>query len=322
MLLAEDFSMHPYFLCARDADAFQAALRPSTEAEHIPEMSGDMVTIFRTLQKVAPDLVPPEVSAWMYAQARLSMLSRVFDAADPSSMVPLADLFNHSHDHKSATWRWDPDVRCMVVKADRDHKAGEEIIVSYGPRSNALLYRTYGFTAPPDEECGWTCIIQNEQAHAIYETYLPETRRFVTIMLDSQHLDESLVDVLNLVGKAAQEFLRLVCARVKYAYDTSDALRVALEALTKARELDPTSHAWWAHLPADHQHLRDEPVMRVKMSEYLCLIAHLEALDCFEGVGDASRCLSEGSHLREVLAQGLTALAKGRNFKLTYVDGP
>eukprot|EP00434_Breviolum_minutum_P002051 symbB.v1.2.001813.t1/scaffold97.1/size333048/17 len=92
---------------------------------------------------------------------------------------------------------------------------------------------------------------------------------------------DALADkVLNKVGKKggnATEFLRLLCARSRWGYEQDERIRPALEALKRAREKDSGSHTWWEHIDEEHKDLVQQDAVRVIMSEYLCLTAHIEA---------------------------------------------
>jgi len=47
--------------------------------------------------------------------------------------------------------------------------------------------------------------------------------------------------------------------------------------------------------------------LRVKMSEYLCLVAHIEAMDLISGAAQAESCLDRASELRRPLLKALQA---------------
>lgn len=69
---------------------------------------------------------------------------------------------------------WNGERKAMIVTAERRIEAGEELLCSYGGRSNVLLYRTYGFTTPACHEPAWSYIVRPTEVVPIYETYLPE----------------------------------------------------------------------------------------------------------------------------------------------------
>lgn len=323
-LLAEDFSWHPYRRAAIDPEGLQASLAPSLEGEYLTDMAGDIVATHRAICKNLSSEVlgPGGCSLKMFMRARLSILTRVFQTCDESTLVPVLDLFNHSHD-QGLTWRWDPDADAMTLVADRMHEPGEELMDSYGPRSNHLLFRTYGFTQAPEVEPGFTYIVCPERVHSIYSMFLPQQQGGSQVMLDSKHVDDTLCKALNTAstsGNSASQFLKLICARCKSYYDEDATFGPLLEALRKVRAKDPTKCTWWSHLREEEQHLVDSDAVRIKMSEYLCLETHLEAVACYEGQMTEESCLREGAALRRTLAQAFKVLDSGGQFKLTYTE--
>merc|ERR1712232_371493 len=93
--------------------------------------------------------------------------------------------------------RWNVDATAMVVYAVRDHAVGEELCISYGPKSNPLLFRDYGFTVCPQSEPCWEYILQGNDAffsrlaqkHGFdYDAFLPGK----ILRLNSRELDSTL----------------------------------------------------------------------------------------------------------------------------------
>jgi len=230
------------------------------------------------------------------------------------------DLMNHaSGGAVGVSWCWDQEARAMVATANRAHAAGEELLDSYGLRSNLLLYRTYGFTQGPEQEPSWTCIVHPQCVHSIYEDFLLEEHLGLQIMLESTRMDPSLCTALNAAGARAAEFLRLICARSLIAYEADTGLQPALEALRIARAEAPTSCAWWSRLGPEEMHLVAEEGTRIKMCEYLCLVAHLEAVDIAGGGAVEEQCLAGAVALRKVICDALLCLQEGGNFTLASV---
>jgi len=323
VLRGEDFAFHPYRRAAAEPDAMRAALDPSPEADFFIDMARDV----RALHQVATETCsaalgrpPPEE---LFLRARLCMLSRGFKTCQDSTLVPVVDLFNHAQSPgQGASWRWDEQSQAMVVTAVRAHKAGEELFFSYGPRSNLLLYRTYGFTHPPEAEPVWSYIVRPGRVASVYDDFLPGKEPRPQLVLDSENLEASLCEALNAVtraGRSAAEFLRALCSRCKSPYEEDSRLRPALEALQRARAKDPTSRAWWSELREADRPMAAEDGVRVKMCEYLCLVAHLEAL------GGGPESPGEGGHLRgterlrESLGEALEILAAGRDIAVEAV---
>jgi len=142
------------------------------------------------------------------------------------------------------------------------------------------------------------------------------------VVLDSLHMEESLCDVLNSVSKSgndAVDFLRFVCARCKWLYENNEGFRPVLEALQRARAIDPVSSAWWAHLDEEHRCLAGDDSMRVKMCEYLCLVSHYEATSFVRGMVTEETCLQGGKHLRQLLGEAFRILGEKRTFCLKMV---
>lgn len=112
--------------------------------------------------------------------------------------------------------------------------------------------------------------------------------------------------------------MRAVCNHFLEKYEADVFLQPALDALRCSRREQPTSSLWWkkedelveavhASINSDDPSSRHfaENAMRVKMSEYLCLLAHIEALDLLAGVSQASACLDRASELSKLLAEAL-----------------
>uniref|UniRef100_A0A7S4Q3L5 SET domain-containing protein n=1 Tax=Alexandrium monilatum TaxID=311494 RepID=A0A7S4Q3L5_9DINO len=229
-LLNEDFASHPYRLAAASPDTMRESFEPSTEADYFIQMAHDVHTIYQVLTRACPSTISgqwPEFS--MFFRARLCILTRVFQASCDSTLVPVVDLFNHaSGADYGVSWRWNEHEQAMTATARRAHTAGEELFCSYGPRSNLLLYRTYGFTQSPDTEPAWTCTVWPDYVLAIYDMFLPAGESRVPIVLESKHMEDSLCEVLNQVrrnGRDATEFLRLICARCMWPYEHDPALK-------------------------------------------------------------------------------------------------
>jgi len=322
-LLGEHFDAHPYRLAAADPAGTRATFEPSLEAEHFVEMARDLANVHHIIQAAwsegtgagrCPDF-------GMYARARFSLLTRVFQTCDSSTMVPVVDLLNHHSTSPGVSWRWDPEGQAMVVTADRAHQPGEELRCSYGPRSNVLLYRTYGFTHPPDMEPAWSFVVRQEAVRPVCEVFLPGGL-LEPIVLDTAHLEDGLCKALNSAashGRDAVEFLRLVSARCRWPYEQSERLRPCLRALARARARDAASGAWWAELSDPERELAGQEWARLAMCEYLCLVAHEEAIECADGKLEEAKCLAGAVNLRRLLGQAIGMLRAGKRFELKRV---
>jgi len=321
-LLAEDFAWHPYRRGATDPAAMRASLAPSAEAEYLISMAEDIIAVHTSLKdKRSSTHFAEAVELGMFFRARLSMLTRVFQTSCDSSLVPVADLFNHSHGSEPGlVWRWDEDALAMVVTANRAHVVGEELLDSYGLRSNVLMHRTYGFTQPPAVEPHWTFCMNPIDILPVVECLLPADFHQIPIYLDTTGMEPPLQKALNaatLNGSSPGEFLEIACARCKWRYERNAELRPALEALGRARSENPRSHAWWEKLAEGEESIVGDDAVRVKMSEYLCLVTHMEAVKFAEGALPEERCLAGGDVLRELLAEGLVNLKQGRLFSIS-----
>jgi len=318
MLLGEDFNGHPYLRAAADPDGLLALLRPSCEPEFLLDRASSLLETFNVLSGGCPrEHLGGDLRLDMFVRARLSLLSRCFQTSSESALVPVVDLMNHS-ESPGVAWHWDGDAREMVATAGRRHGAGEELLDSYGSRSNVLLSRTYGFTQHPRVEPSWSFVICPQCVHHVYEDFLPEASRGLQILLNSARMEDSLCTALNAAGsfgRDAGEFLRLVCARCMAAYEAEPCMQPALRALREARAVAPASAAWWEHLGGD-AHLAAEESVRIRMSEYLCLLAHLEAVDCATGAAAEGACLERSGALRGDVRDALRALADGFSFVL------
>mmetsp|Transcript_128367 Transcript_128367/g.359333 ORF Transcript_128367/g.359333 Transcript_128367/m.359333 type:complete len:291 (+) Transcript_128367:2-874(+) len=286
-------------------------------------MTGDIVAMFQCLQRhVDPSLLGKNFDLGLFLQARLCILTRVFHLDGDSCMVPVSDLFNHSED-PTVAWSWDDEGKAMVLSATRAHEPGEELLISYGHRSNVLLFRTYGFTLPPWSEPGWTVLLLGTaRPVGLFQDFLPARHQSLVLHLESDIVQTCLVTALNACKdrrRDPEEFLRRICAECMARYEEDSALAPALAGLRLARAADPTSAAWWDHVGEGAGW--EEQCLRVKMSEYLCLLAHAEVLDVLAGSLAEDQCLALAAKARKVLVEGFKLLREDLRFSLNVVDG-
>eukprot|EP00913_Durusdinium_trenchii_P000855 g796.t1 len=241
-------------------------------------MATDLMSLHETMLRSSEAAGMPE-------NVEAEMQTRVFQTCVDTTLVPVADLLNHSPTlTPGVLWSWDAEAEAMIVTAVRAHSPGEELFTTYGARSNMLLYRTYGFTLHPKEEPSFTYIIRphlasdsvfcwhrfdchctSHQVRPIMKIFMDDEEARPLILLETSHIDDSLCQVLNKVarkGSDAIEFLRLLCARSRWSYEQDDRIRPgkegcmpALDALARARDADPGSHAWWKHIDETHKEL-------------------------------------------------------------------
>ncbi|CAK0842516.1 unnamed protein product [Prorocentrum cordatum] len=95
-------------------------------------------------------------------------------------------------------------------------------------------------------------------------------------------------------------------------YEADGKLAPALAALAAARRAELGGVAWWDHASAEEATVDEQMAVRVKMSEYLCLAAHLAALDDCRaaaggGEGSGGALLGRAAGLRAALAAALAS---------------
>eukprot|EP00929_Paragymnodinium_shiwhaense_P035924 TRINITY_DN19324_c0_g1_i2.p1 TRINITY_DN19324_c0_g1~~TRINITY_DN19324_c0_g1_i2.p1 ORF type:complete len:716 (-),score=161.96 TRINITY_DN19324_c0_g1_i2:563-2710(-) len=331
---------HAYVMARRilamHAAVVKAALLPSPAGSPLPAS-------VPTGCAAAEEVAASAVSAGLFVQAWLARRTRAFHTSHGSSLVPVVDLFNHSAKH-GADWRWDKASGDMVLTALRRHEAGEEICISYGIRPNTLLFRTYGFTLDPAMEPAWSYVLQGVKPGDLYRKYLPERLSQLNIQLDSKVIQDTLIEALNACvaekGEKPDEFVKELCEVCMAAYEADPLLQPALDALRKERCQDPGSERWWsqvsrtmaadleAQVPvaaeASRAGCKDlaTACVRLKMSEYLCLTAHREAVAVYQGAISEEACLRRTADVRSLLADAFQELGKHGRFECNTVVGP
>lgn len=167
-----------------------------------------------------PGLGPDSVDAGAFKWAVATVLSRSFFAEGGLRLCPLLDMANHG----SAAQGNEPEAaglgifggKGLRVVADRDYAAGEEVRISYGPKSGIEFLEDHGFV--PD--------LGDPQANGMCELAFEVTE-------DDKFLDDK-EDVLTTaelglrqafdvsaagdVDGAMIQFLRLKCLRDKDAF--------------------------------------------------------------------------------------------------------
>jgi len=337
MLLGENFEDHPYWRALEESESVVDLVQPSTEHEQFHKMAGHVIAFYGQIRRYVPvDILGPRFAPGLYLKAHLCILSRVFGSEEYSSLVPVTDLANHTPT-PGTSWNWEGkgEERMHVVRATRAHACGEEVCISYGLFSNVLLFRTYGFTLPPELEPCCSYVIQHTKPKDIYERFLPAEHSDMLIRFETNLVQDSLVNALNTCaehGADPIEFVRALCKRGIEAYERDPFLRVPLAALARARKTTPTSAAWWTEMTEQHSDIYKsasaevlgpnwvDAVLRVKMSEYLCLVVHLEAIDVATGILSEEECLALGSNIRPVIAQAIEMLKQGERVRLTMAS--
>jgi len=261
-----------------------------------------------------------------FVQAYLVLLSRTFikplaEGGSQPCYVLVGELFNHAP-VPNAEWSFDEHGNFVVIANSRV-EAGEEICVTYGrQKSSARLFHTYGFTLDPEYEPTWSCRIWPTQVEEILASFLPTWPQGRAFELESGDVDEGTRQALHACAKGGERpkhFLRTLCLYCLRQYQNDALLQPALCALGRARVENPTSARWWKHGLEEaeapfHNSARSrmavdtgfaQSALRVKMSEYLCLTSHLEALDLLDGKVAAGECLENVPVLMSVLHKTL-----------------
>lgn len=325
-LLGTGLETHPWLAVSRDHAFLAGLLSPSSEIDHATMMTGDVWAIHDVLVRLYTKLLK-EVNASFFRYARLCILSRAFYTPHGTSLVPLVDFCNHSAD-PVAHQRWELEGDAMVVKALRRIKPGEEITLSYGVYANTTLFRTYGFTLPPEEEPLWGFNFFASELQGLPSNVAPAQVKcciavqfldLEEVSFKSNALQPSLSKVLDGCDEGngdAAAVLRTFCKMRMALYHEDCQLKAPLAALAQARRADVGCHSWWEHWDDDASWFCQgaypgecmpsiQDAVRVKMSEYLCLQAHVEAVDAAAGKLQEERCLRLAAPLRRALAERL-----------------
>ncbi|KAJ0408512.1 hypothetical protein P43SY_006442 [Pythium insidiosum] len=100
--------------------------------------------IYEHLFGAANSMVPPERFFWAISV----LMSRATSGkAQPFTLIPFFDWFNHTHDGDECGHEYDAE-QGFVVYTTREYQAGEQLCISYGRHGNTRLLRNYGFTIP------------------------------------------------------------------------------------------------------------------------------------------------------------------------------
>mmetsp|Transcript_86883 Transcript_86883/g.190845 ORF Transcript_86883/g.190845 Transcript_86883/m.190845 type:complete len:653 (+) Transcript_86883:229-2187(+) len=317
-MLGLNFEDHPWWRSLRNAEEFNKAFQPSSEAEYARTMAGDAIAIHGILAgSLSPDLLGPGgFDVGLFLQARLSFLTREFGTPHDSSLVPLLDFCNHQN-NPNAHQTWDVNDDSMVVKATRTIKAGEEVTISYGVLPNPVLLRTYGFTLPGEEEPNWAfsslaSLWEEQVCPEVAEKLRSAFTPFAEVQMSSTRITESLarmLDTCEAAGGDGLAILRTWCEARLTALEGCPVLIHALNTLKENRQKDPRSSNWWSALTTEGcspEEEEDAP-LRVRMSEYLCLLAHREALDMLDGRLPEEKMLSGAQEMHQALKEATAA---------------
>jgi len=239
-------------------------------------------------------------------------------------LMPLAINLNHDVEAcVSAAWEFQRQPDQMRVWACRGVAAGEELTISYGVRSNAQLMAIYGFTLDPKLEPIFTF------RAATVADVIPGTEDMnfevqLTTLPVLGDASEELQFALKHCG-GLQRFLErartaglppsqalghLIASRCEQ--QSRDPILVDfLQLLRRNRARRPKSRVWWMAeddvesdgSSAERLGTWRSNVVRLKMSEHLCLVVFGEALALRNGTGRPEDSLPEAVALLPLLEE-------------------
>jgi len=112
------------------------------------QMVQDVKSAIKSIQKA----VKGHPSAYYMTEQRLrwafsllfSRVVRLTSRDRKLALIPWADMLNHKPEVRTFI-DWEEDSNAVTFRTDKEYKKGEEVFVSYGPRSSGDLLLTYGF---------------------------------------------------------------------------------------------------------------------------------------------------------------------------------
>ncbi|CEM07993.1 unnamed protein product [Vitrella brassicaformis CCMP3155] len=291
----------------------------------------------KILANVDRRILGPRFGLESFMRATALLQSRSMAVANGlGDVVPCgADLLNHAPSRfANARWQFDAVVDSLQVNASRAIAAGEEIVISYGDRSNPQLFLSFGFTLPPTLEP--------------FQTFKAGTAAALHKWEEGAAIDPSCkVGVVELsTGGPRDEFTKLnahlnahkkgsawlvweaLLTRFQREYEKDPLLRPAMEQLRANRQAHKDSPIWWSAAKrsgdgktfdwdrgvdvsvVDAPSVEHTHAVRVKMSEYLCVTAHLEAIQMHKGVLVDGDVWEMSRRLKEWLSRALDAQFK------------
>lgn len=323
-LLGEDFTEHPIRRAAAESQSLGTEMAPSQIGSHLYRDARNAHIMHRVVAGTcAEGLLGAPFGNGMFLRAMLIFQSRQYFSASPRSLIPVADLLNHSPRAHGVDWRWDEGANAHILSTNRAHAAGEELFGSYGNHPNVSLYRCYNFTQPSEEEPVWGFYLTQDLHPALYAQFVPANSSATVseVYLSSVELSASLGNLLREIAEAGSNpafFLRSILQACRETYEAEEHLRPWLDALRRTRSRIPSSAAFWEELPGDaYEEGRSSmalTAMRVQMCEYLCLTAHLEAIAVVAGEMAGAECLAGASGMRGALVQHIVDLHAAYHF--------
>jgi len=280
--------------------------------------------------------LPKEGACSSLVHAISLITTRVLSTSDGGeALIPIIDLLNHA-EHPSATWTYDETLEAMQVTAAGPIAKGEEITISYGywlKLSNSHLVSHYGFTVAPHLEPSQDVLLVAELGQAgalsLPVANVGRSHNLMELYLSTHGLSTEVMDLAR-DNHSGIERLRSYLLLYMQLYDDDKLLEPLHQTWKSNRAKYPHTMVWWAPLGgcveaqkggddsekvkealkhcASQRDLTEElaagsgwvkDVMRVKMSEYSCLVVYREILEIKAGL------LSEQSALFS--ARGLAA---------------
>jgi hypothetical protein len=306
-LLSEDFEHHPIRKMGENPEAMRKLLLPSCYSTHLYKEVRRVRTLYREVRKNSQILQGTRFEAGMFLRTMLNFQSRQFKAAVSASLVPGSDLLNHAPaDEMCVAWGWYEDIEAHVLKCVRSIKAGQELLQSYGNHANTSFFRCYGFTMRPVKETTWCYSLWKDDVPAVYTQFIPptSTANKSEVHLTTMEVSQSLRDVLTEIAQAGGNpafFLRSVCTACLRNFEATEKLKPTIQSLRMSRSDNPCTAAWWEYLTEAEMPLVDDEMVRIQMSDYLCLVMHLEAISLIAGEVDESKCLLSAKLFRHQL---------------------
>ncbi|KXZ55876.1 hypothetical protein GPECTOR_2g1427 [Gonium pectorale] len=161
----------------------------------------------------------------------LSRCIRLPGRGEVQVLAPWADLLNHDVAADAGCHLdWEPAARGglggLVLRADRPYAAGQQVFVSYGPKSSGELLLSYGFCPPPAANPH-----QDYKLRLAVDPATDPLAELKTQALARHGLPPVLELPLKLEGlpEGLLQYLALITARPKVAQETFDLASLLFE---------------------------------------------------------------------------------------------
>jgi len=171
---------------------------------------------YATVQQLSaayPEALPPAVHTWEAFQWAMSMLfSRGINLReiDTLALVPYADLLNHSPYAQTffmlGSIPLSPEKE-VVLYADRAYARNDQVLVSYGQKSNAELLLLYGFVIDRNLYDQVELRVAVDEADPLY------AEKAAFLKLQGLKTEMAFPLLIDRYSSELVEFLRLCCVR-------------------------------------------------------------------------------------------------------------